>query len=245
VVGGVAAAVIGLSSGSGGGGSSTPNAPAAPTFNSSADPVPTNKVTGKGDGSIVLQGNKATVSVNTDGLLNGAPHAMHIHAGGKGICPPASAAHVHNGHLAISTINGIPFYGPPEVALTTSGDTSRKSIVDFARFPTAGNIDYKRTIALPAGVVGAIHANNAILIVHGIDYNSNGIYDNVLDRSDLNRSLTGESTAPALCGKLLAAKTTGTTTASVHGRAVTTYVVVWQRESEPAWLCHPTSTASA
>ena len=61
---------------------------------------------------------------------------MHIHAGGKGICPPASAARLHNGHLSISTSNGIRFYGPPEVALTTSGDTSRKSIVDFSRFPT-------------------------------------------------------------------------------------------------------------
>jgi hypothetical protein len=81
--------------------------------------------------------------------------------------------------------------------------------------------------------------------VHGIDYNSNGIYDNVLDRSDLNRSLTGESTAPALCGKLRATKTTGTTTASTHRRAVTTYAIVWQRESEPAWLCHPLATASA
>jgi hypothetical protein len=26
---------------------------------------------------------------------------------------------------------------------------------------------------------------------------------------------------------------------------VTTYAIVWQRESEPAWLCHPLATASA
>ena len=42
-----------------------------------------------------------------------------------------------------------------------------------------------------------------MIIVHGVDYNDNGIYDNVLDRSDLKRSLPGESTAPALCGTLV------------------------------------------
>jgi hypothetical protein len=45
-----------------------------------------------------------------------------------------------------------------------------------------------------------------VIVVHGIDYNRNGIYDGVLERSDLDRSLTGESTAPALCGPLVAGK---------------------------------------
>jgi hypothetical protein len=170
---------------------------------------------------------------------------MHIHAGGQGICPPASAARIHNGHLSISTSNGIKFYGPPEVALTTSGDTSKKSIIDFARFPQVGDIRYKRTITLPAGVAGAVRADNAVIIVHGIDYNGNGIYDNVLDRSELKRSLPGESTAPALCGVLAKTKT-----ASVPGGSkvagATTYAVVSWREIEadpgqtsgPAFLCH-------
>ena len=38
---------------------------------------------------------------------------MHIHAGAKGECPPASAARPHNGHLTISTTDGINYYGPP------------------------------------------------------------------------------------------------------------------------------------
>jgi hypothetical protein len=46
--------------------------------------------------------------------------------------------------------------------------------------------------------------------VHGIDYNHNGVYDGVLERSDLDRSLTGESTAPALCGPLVAEKRAAT-----------------------------------
>ncbi len=195
-------------------------------FKTGLKPVPTNHVTGSGNTAISLSGDVATVTIDTNGLLNGQPHAMHIHAGGQGICPPASAARPHNGHLSISTSNGIRFYGPPEVALTTSGDTSRKSIIDFSRFPTAGDIRYKRTITLPAGIAGAIRAGNAVIIVHGIDYNGNGIYDNVLDRSDLKRSLPGESTAPALCGTLVKTKTASTT---VPGRtASATYDVVWR-----------------
>ena len=46
-----------------------------------------------------------------------------------------------------------------------------------------------------------------MIIVHGIDYNHNGIYDNVLDRSELDNSLPGEATAPALCGTLVPTKT--------------------------------------
>jgi hypothetical protein len=135
-------------------------------------------------------------------LLNGASHLLHIHAGGKGLCPPASAASLHNGHLSISTHDGIKFYGPPEVSLTTRGDTSASSNVAFARYPATGTIRYTRTITLTGGIPNAIRHNNAVIVVHGIDYNHNGVYDNVLDRSDLNPAFTGESTAPALCGPL-------------------------------------------
>ena len=34
-----------------------------------------------------LKGNVATVTLKTNGLLDGQPHAMHIHAGEKGACP--------------------------------------------------------------------------------------------------------------------------------------------------------------
>ena len=44
------------------------------------------------------------------------------------------------------------------------------------------------------------------MIVHGIDYNGNGLYDSVLDRSELDRHLPGEATAPALCGPLVPPK---------------------------------------
>ena len=128
---------------------------------------------------------------------------MHIHAGGKGECPPASAARLHNGHLAIDTNDGIAYYGPPVQSLTTSGDTSVASILVFKRFPTGGSIRYTRTITLPANVVRYIRENNAVIVVHGIDYDGSGIYSGVLDRSDLNKALPATATAPALCGRLV------------------------------------------
>lgn len=183
----------------GSGGSSKPQ---GQPFGAAAQPVPTNHVTGSGTASVRLNGNVASVTIDTNGLLNGSPHAMHIHAGGKGVCPPASAARLHDGHLAISTTDGIKFYGPPQVSLTSSGDTGPKSIVDFTRYPTVGAIKYTREITVPPGIAAAIRAGNAVIVVHGIDYNNNGIYDDVLDRSELNHSLPGEATAPALCGPL-------------------------------------------
>ena len=62
---------------------------------------------------------------------------------------------------------------------------------------------YERAdIVLAPGVADAIRAGDGVIVVHGIDYNGNHIYDDVLDRSELNASLPGEATAPALCGPL-------------------------------------------
>jgi serine/threonine protein kinase len=166
--------------------------------------VPTNHVTGSGNVALRLNGDRATVTLTTNGLDNDAAlvHAMHIHAGGKGECPPASAARLHNGHLTISTGDGINYYGPPVQALTTRGDTSPTSILAFPRFPTGGAINYTRTIIMPASVVNDIRENNAVIVVHGIDYDGTGIYSGVLDKSDLDPALPGTATAPALCGVL-------------------------------------------
>ena len=55
-----------------------------------------------------------------------------------------------------------------------------------------GDIRYTRAVTVPPGVAAAIRAGNAVIVVHGIDYDHNGIYDNILDRSDLDSSLPGE-----------------------------------------------------
>jgi len=170
--------------------------------------VPSNHVTGSGEALVRLNGDKAAVTVTTSGLDNGAElvHLMHIHAGGKGQCPPASAARRHNGHLAISTSDGINYYGPPVQALTTRGDTSVASILAFHRFPSGGALHYTRTIVLPASVAAAIRRGDAVVVLHGTDYDGTGIYSGVLDASELSKSVPATATAPALCGQLLAAQ---------------------------------------
>jgi hypothetical protein len=190
--------------------------------------VPKNHATGSGTATLHLKGNVATVTLSTSGLdyNESLTHALHIHAGGKGVCPPASAARLHNGHLSISTTDGINYYGPPVLALTTRGDTSTSSILVFSRFPTGGDIRYSRKITLPADVAKRIRENNAVIVVHGVDYDHSGIYSGVLERSELNRSVPATATAPALCGPLTQSSTTasagprprqrGVYTASLH-----------------------------
>jgi serine/threonine protein kinase len=183
--------------------------------------VPTNRVTGSGEATIRLNGNKAAITVTTNGLDNNAElvHLMHIHAGGKGECPPASAARLHNGHLSISTTDGINYYGAAVQSLTVRGDTSPSSILAFPRFLSGGNLHYTRTITLPESVVADLRRNNAVVVVHGIDYDGSGIYSGVLDRSELDASLPGTATAPALCGTLVGAQSTAA--ADTHSRAGT------------------------
>jgi hypothetical protein len=208
----LAAVVIALTSGSG--------APPGRLSDSALYQVPTNHVTGAGQATVRLNGNKAAVSVTTSGLDNDAElvHLIHIHGGGKGRCPPASAAHLHNGHLAISTTDGINYYGPPVQALTTHGDTSVGSILAFHRFLSGGNLHYTRTIVLPPEVAAEIRRSNAVVVVHGTDYDHSGIYSGVLDPSELNKGVPGTATAPALCGPLRAAQNAGADSHS-RGRA--------------------------
>ncbi len=166
--------------------------------------VPRNRVTGSGTVTLTLRDDVATVTVATHGLLDGRPHLMHIHAGGKGICPPAAAARRHNGHLAISTGNGIAYYGQTLTTLSQYGSTSGvfPNNVQFEPAPNRGSIDYKRTIVLTKQAARLIRLRKAVIVVHGIDYNGNHVYDPVLGVSDLDKVYTGESTAPALCGPL-------------------------------------------
>jgi serine/threonine protein kinase len=242
LIGGAAAAVVALGSGS------SSNKTNAPRFAAAALPVPTNRVTGSGHASVAVNGNTITASVDTVGLLNGSPHALHIHAGGQGVCPPASAARLHNGHLSISTTDGIKFYGPPQVSLTSHGDTSPASRIDFSRYPSVGNIGYTRTFTLPAGIASAIRAGNGVIVIHGVDYNGNGIYDNVLDRSDLSNALPGEATAPALCGTLSAtatARVPGRPAGTVYTASLHPYVAPDQGSASFLLFCHLTGLLQA
>jgi serine/threonine protein kinase len=202
VVAAAVAAVIALASG----GSSTGK---PLLFEAVLHPLRVNHVSGSGTAAVRLQGDQATFTVDATGLLNGSPHAIHVHAFGEGICPPASAARLYNGHRAISTTDGLKYFGPMVTALTVTGDTSPSSMLAATRYPATGTVRYQRTITVSKNVASALRNGSAVVVVHGIDYNHNGVYDNVLDRSELDGALPQEATAPALCGTLLNTQTVG------------------------------------
>ena len=202
--------------------SSSPSRPSVQAFSAVAAPVPTNRVTGRGTATLQFRGTAATVTVNATGLLDGSPHLMHIHAGGLGACPPASAARLHNGHLSISTVDGDRFYGPTVVSLTETGSTNGHVPVniDFKRYPSSGTIHYSRTVVLASGVADLIRHGSATIVIHGIDYNGNHFYDfGALGASAPDTALSGEATAPALCGVLRPMQRIQTVTARHAGAA--------------------------
>jgi serine/threonine protein kinase len=195
----VAAAVVAIVVLTSGGSSSGPSQ----LFEAVLRPVPDNHVTGSGTAAVTLRGDTATFTVDATGLLNNASHPMHLHAFGEGICPPASAGQRFNGHLAISTNDGLKYYGPMAAALTLSGDTSMASMLAFSRYPTTGVIHYRRTITISTAAATAIRDGTGVIVIHGIDYDHSGHYDNVLNRSELDSAVSQDATAPALCGTLL------------------------------------------
>lgn len=166
------------------------------------DPIKVNRVTASGTAMVRLTGNEAHVTVKASGLLAGAPHAQHFHIAAKGVCPPDSAAREHNGKLSLNTTDGRPFYGMIGTSLTTRGDTSPASGLAVDRFPAGPNVHYQRTITVSDAAAKSLRAGTAVVVVHGIDYNGNGKYDNVLGASDLDPKLPAEATNPALCGAL-------------------------------------------
>jgi hypothetical protein len=190
----------------GSGSSNTSHAGSGQPFAVAAAAVPTNRVTGSGTATVQLRGDSVTVTLRTVGLLGGSPHLMHIHAKGLGTCPPASAARLHNGHRAISTADGLRYYGPPLSSLTLWGSTSGNipTNINMNVYPASGNIRYSRTLTVTPELAGLIRQGDAVIVVHGIDYDGNRAYDyQALGVSDLDKALPGEATAPALCGPLV------------------------------------------
>ncbi len=149
--------------------------------------APLNNSGASGNATVTVNGNQATVNIESSGLVPGKPHPQHIHVGGQNVCPPASAD--ANGDGITTVAEGMPFYGGIKVSLTTQGDVSMNSGMAAERFPMAdanGNVSYSRTFTLPQGVTASDIANG-VVVQHGL--NSNGEYDGSI---------------PAECGKLVA-----------------------------------------
>jgi len=168
------------------------------SYQAALNPITANKVTGTGASWITVTGTSAEVKIQVNGLLDGVPHAQHIHVDAVGQCPTQPA--LHNGLPSITVADGAPLYGNIGASLTVDGPTTADHGLDVTHFPATGSFTYSRTIDLDPTVVANLAKGTAVLVVHGIDYNGNGRYDDVLGASELDSSLPAEATDPALCG---------------------------------------------
>lgn len=148
--------------------------------------------------------NRLDVTYEASGLLANSVHAVHIHFGKTAVheCP-TQAADGGNGQL--TTGEGLPFYGPVAVSLTNTGDTSPASVLALDRYSNAptGTLAYDRDgIKTKGSVANAIAAGQGVVVIHGVDYNDNGMYDFDAGTSDLDPTLPAEATDLAACGVL-------------------------------------------
>ncbi|MFK5645033.1 CHRD domain-containing protein [Ornithinimicrobium sp. LYQ121] len=148
-----------------------------------------------------VTGNEVWLSMEVSGLLDGAPHAQHIHIGGTNSCPdPMMEGTGADG--AIRTTDAVGSYGGVAVSLTTEGGmTGPDHALDVANFPAMGTYTYERTFEVSDEVAAQIAAGDGVVVVHGTDHNGSGAYDGDQE-SDLDPSLPSEATDPALCGAL-------------------------------------------
>ena len=172
----------------------------------SADLDNLNNSGARGEADVDVNRRHLDVEVDVHNVLANAPHAMHIHYGAtaRNECPTVGQDDA-NGDFRIETLEGAPAYGPVRVSFTTRGDTSADSLLAVDRFPTApkGHIHYERDIHTGGKVAEGIRDGEAVVVVHGVDYNGNGKYDfNSAGKSDLDPALPAEATDPAACGVL-------------------------------------------
>jgi hypothetical protein len=163
---------------------------------------PLNSSGAEGHAMLEKEGNKKVeTEIHTKGLAPKLPHAQHIHGFKKAVseCPTLALSGRDN---LITTVEGVPAYGPIQVSLTTTGDTSPNSGLAVDRFPVAnanGTVEYERTLMVSANV--AKNLGKKAIVQHGVDLNDNGKYDfEAAGKSELDPSLPQEATIPATCG---------------------------------------------
>ena len=167
-----------------------------------ADLNPLNRSGAEGTAIIKKDGRQLTTRIFSTGMAPKLPHAQHIHGFRQAVSEcPTLARHSGRDNL-ITTVEGLPAYGPIQVSLTTRGDTSPASALAVDRFPVAnsgGFLRYERTFSVPRSV--ASNLGKKAIVQHGVDLNHNGRYDfRSAGRSELDPSLPQEATIPANCG---------------------------------------------
>lgn len=141
-----------------------------------AESVPNSQATGSTRIKALPNG-KVQVKVKASGLAPNLPHAMHLHGvlgDAKDLGCPGPAADT-DGNGFVTTLEGVPFYGGIVASLTTSGDTTPSSALALDRFAVAdenGNLSYSRTFRSAAAFADA---GTVQVVVHGIDFNGNGV----------------------------------------------------------------------
>jgi len=160
-----------------------------------------------GRAQLVSLGGRLNVQIDARGFLKGMPHAQHIHFGAQARheCPNVAMDDRNNDHR-LNTVDGNPAYGQIRKSLTTRGDASPASALAIDRFPTTprGVMHYDRTIKVKGdNLRQGIRNGDAVLVIHGLDYNGNGKYDfRGAGKSELDPAFPAEATDPAACGRI-------------------------------------------
>lgn len=198
-------AASGLVAGIGVAGTTATASPLEPGIQAKAQLVQLNNSGVRGISEVTVDGRRLDVSVDARRLVKDMPHAQHIHFGAKARHECPTVRDDDNGDFRLDTAEGIPAYGPVKVSLTKRGDTSADSTLAVKRYPTApnGEIHYDREIRTTDRIARGIRRGNAVVVIHGADYNHNKRYDfRSAGESELDPNLPAEATDPVACGVL-------------------------------------------
>ncbi|WP_392544468.1 hypothetical protein [Oryzobacter telluris] len=162
-----------------------------------------------GRATLHLTGRTLDINLSASGLTPNEPHAMHIHGDvqaanecpgieadtntGDSIDPGSFVAGTPDGLISLG--EGLPDYGPIDVSLTTTGDTSAASGLSLERFLVAdatGRIAYHRSVVVPKDI--AKNLGNLHIVIHGADLPGDA------DASSLSSLF--EATLPVACGEI-------------------------------------------
>ena len=169
------------------------------------DPAADGGSNASGKARVKVTGRKARIRIRAAGLSPNLPHAVHIHGFEAreeiSKCPGAGHANDLRDDGLIETAEGLEDYGPVQVSLTTSGDTSPDSTLALDRFfvgQADGTVAYERTIRLKPSIKNRLAQKH--IVVHGHDIDGDGEYDAEPKSAGLGVSLEAE--VPVACGEL-------------------------------------------
>ncbi len=153
---------------------------------------PLNESGASGHAVLKLSGDQLTVKVNVRGVEAQLPHLQHSHGfdgSTDGVCPTPAAD--TNGNGLVEVGEGAPFYG--DQFKVTLSETGAQEPLNLDIAPVAnrgGAYSYKQTFTIADADL--FDLSDETIVVHGIDLNGNGAYDDFL-----------EASLPTLCGEIV------------------------------------------